>query len=77
MGFFSFQAEKRLDAVVLPQEGPLPSGRLLLEEAEGRKDYSGGSHEAQGSGHGGNPDNDVTYWGTFRVNFIEPGTSQL
>ena len=67
---FTFQTEERLDAVVLSQEGPLPSRRVLLEEKEGRKDDARGSHEAQGSGHGGNGVNDVTCWVFTRLVFF-------
>ncbi len=50
-----FQAQERLDAVVLPQEGPLPPRRLLLEEEEGREDHARRPHEAQSPGNGGEP----------------------
>ena len=54
---FYFQAKERLYASVLAQEGPLPQGRLLLEEEEGREDHQGGPHEAQGPGDGGKQTN--------------------
>ena len=53
LSLFFFQAEEWLNASVLAQEGPLPQGRLLLEEEEGREDHEGGSHEAKGPGNGG------------------------
>ena len=47
------QAQVRVDAAVLAQEGAVQTGRVLLEEEEGREDHQGGPHEAQGPGHGG------------------------
>ncbi len=47
------QAQVRLDAALLEEEGALQEGRLLLEETQGRQDHAGGPHEAQGPGHGG------------------------
>lgn len=45
------QTEERLDAALLAKEGPLPAGRLLLEETQRRQNDERGSHEAQGPGH--------------------------
>ncbi len=57
----SFQTQEWIHAVVLPEEGALPSRRLLLEEAQGRQDHEGGPHEAQGPGHGGELIAVITY----------------
>lgn len=47
------QTEKWLDVALLEEESPLPSGWLLLEEAEGWEDHAGRSHEAEGAGDRG------------------------
>lgn len=39
---------KWFDVTVLEEESTLPAGRLLLEKAEGWKNYTGGSHETEG-----------------------------
>lgn len=42
-------APKWFDVTVLEKESPLPARRLLLEETKRRQNYTGGSHEAEGS----------------------------
>ena len=53
ISLFNLQAEEREHVAVLAEEGAVPPGRLLLEEAQGRQDDEGGPHEAQSAGHGG------------------------
>lgn len=45
------QAQEWIDAAVLAEEGALSTGRLLLEEAQGRQDDPRGSHETQSTRH--------------------------
>jgi len=40
---------KWFDVTVLEEESTLPARRLLLEEEKRRKDYTGRSHETEGS----------------------------
>ena len=40
------QAKVRFHAAVLPQEGQVQEGRVLLEEEEGREDHQGRPYEA-------------------------------
>lgn len=43
---------ERLHHPVQPEEGEVPQGRLLLEEAQGRQDHPRGPHEAEGARDG-------------------------
>lgn len=45
-------AQKRLNAALQPQEGPLSTRWLLLEEEERWKDYKRRSYEVKSSGDG-------------------------
>lgn len=48
---YPFQAQEWIDVALFAEEGALPKGRLLLEEAQGRQDDAGGSHETQSTRH--------------------------
>lgn len=50
---YPFQAQEWIDVALFAEEGALPKGRLLLEEAQGRQDDAGGSHETQSTRHWG------------------------
>ena len=47
------QATEWVHDSVQQEEGEVPKGRLLLEEAERWQDDAGGPHEAEGAGCGG------------------------